>query len=228
VVEVPWCSIIVPTLSDSPPAIKFLPPLEELERLGIELIVSKDMGWRNASRTRNMGAMKARGDVLCFIDDDVSLDFEHLFEVAQVIHRDEGLFVWHDPPHLLIIKTEDFFSAGGYDERFRPTMGETVELKLRLRRKGLKEFQFAPEMVCLRHLKEHPNPRYLLNQKHLTWAYLEYRYLPEWRLVWRKNPLEFARRVKWVLEWLLIRRRQKRSIITTEGSTLRQIRRHYE
>jgi hypothetical protein len=71
VVEVPWCSIIVPTLSDSPPAIKFLPPPEELERLGIELIVSKDMGWRNASWTRNMGAMKARGDVLCFIDDDV-------------------------------------------------------------------------------------------------------------------------------------------------------------
>jgi hypothetical protein len=68
VVEVPWCSIIVPTLSDSPPAIKFLPSPEELERLGIELIVSKDMGWRNASRTRNTGAMKARGKVLCFID----------------------------------------------------------------------------------------------------------------------------------------------------------------
>jgi hypothetical protein len=30
-----------------------------------------------------------------------------------------------------------------------------------------------------------------------------------------KNPVEVLRRVKWVLEWLLIRQRQKRSIITT-------------
>jgi len=50
--------------------LKSLPSPEELEKLGIELVVSKDMGWMNASRTRNMGAAKARGEVLCFIDDD--------------------------------------------------------------------------------------------------------------------------------------------------------------
>ena len=92
-VEVPWCSIIVPTLSDSPPAIKFLPPPEELERLGIELIVSKDMGWRNASRTRNMGAMKARGDVLCIIDDDAAFDFYKLVDIIKKV-LNESVVLW--------------------------------------------------------------------------------------------------------------------------------------
>jgi glycosyltransferase involved in cell wall biosynthesis len=218
-VEVPWCSIIVPTLSDSPPMIKFLPPPLELERLGIELIVSKDMGWRNASRTRNMGAMKARGDVLCFIDDDASLNHRKLLDLLRRVSEREKEFVWHDPPHLLIVRSDIFISAGGYDERYKPTMGETIELRLRLLRLGCTQIPFSPNDIQLIHLKEHPNPRYLLNQKHLTWAYLEHRYLPLWRLVWRKNPLEVARRVKWVLEWLLIRRRQKRSIITTEKSS---------
>ena len=213
-VEVPWCSIIVPTLSDSPPAIKFLPPPEELERLGIELIVSKDMGWRNASRTRNMGAMKARGDVLCIIDDDAAFDFYKLVDIIKKV-LNESVVLWIEVPHILIVSRNNFFSAGGYDERIRPIMAETVELRMRFKRMGLRIHDIVPEMINLRHLREHPEPRYLLNQKHLTWIYLEYRYLPLWRLVWRKNPVEVLRRVKWVLEWLLIRQRQKRSIITT-------------
>jgi glycosyltransferase involved in cell wall biosynthesis len=84
VVKTPWCSIIIPTLSDNPPTLKSLPPPEELERLGIELIVSKDMGWRNASRTRNIGAAAARGRVFCFIDDDASLNFHKLLDL---LHR---------------------------------------------------------------------------------------------------------------------------------------------
>ena len=184
----PWCTIIIPTLSDNPPTLKSLPSPEELERLGIELVVSRDMGWRNASRTRNMGAAKAKGEVLCFIDDDASLDFERLLRLLEDVRRDKGSFVWHDPPHLLVVEAGTFFWAGGYDERFRPTMGETVELRLRLRSMGLRELPFAPETIGLRHLKEHPDPRYILNQKHLTWAYLEYRHRPLWRLVWRKNP----------------------------------------
>jgi len=215
VVSGPWCTIIIPTLSDNPPTLKSLPSPEELEKLGIELVVSKDMGWRNASRTRNMGAATAKGEVLCFIDDDASLDFERLLRLLEDVRRDREFFVWHDPPHLLVVEAGAFFRAGGYDERFRPTMGETVELRLRLRSMGLRELPFAPEMINLHHLKEHPDPRYLLNQKHLTWTYLQYRTYPLWRLVWRKNPLEVARRIKWVLEWFLYRRYQKRSILST-------------
>ena len=172
------------------------------------------MGWRNASRTRNMGAAKAKGEVLCFIDDDASLDFERLLRLLEDVRRDGGSFVWYDVPHLLVVNADAFFRAGGYDERFRPQMAEDVELRLRLRSMGLRELPFAPEMIDLRHLREHPDPRHLLNQKHLTWAYLQHRTYPLWRLVWRKNPLEVARRIKWVLEWLLLRRRRKRSIFS--------------
>jgi glycosyltransferase involved in cell wall biosynthesis len=91
VVETPWCSIIVPTLSHNPPTLKSLPPPEELERQGIELIVSKDMEWRNASRTRNMGAMKARGEVLCFIDDDASLNYRKLLDLLRRVSEREGV-----------------------------------------------------------------------------------------------------------------------------------------
>jgi glycosyltransferase involved in cell wall biosynthesis len=88
-VRTPWCSIIIPTLSDNPPTLKSLPPPGELERLGIELIVTRDMGWRNASRTRNMGAMRARGEVLCFIDDDASLNFHKLLDLLRRVSERE-------------------------------------------------------------------------------------------------------------------------------------------
>jgi hypothetical protein len=135
VVKTPWCSIIIPTLSDNPPTLKSLPPPGELERLGIELIVSKDMGWRNASRTRNMGAMRLPAvEVLCFIDDDASLNFHKLLDLLHMVsERDRGSY-GHDPPHLLIVRSDIFISVGGYDERYKPTMGETIELRLRLLR----------------------------------------------------------------------------------------------
>ncbi len=93
-------------------------------------------------------------------------------------------------------------------------MGETVELRLRLRSMGMRKLSFTPEMVGLRHLKEHPDPRYLLNQKHLTWAYLEHRHIPLEAARPQENPLALLRRVKWVLEWLLLRRHRKRSIFS--------------
>jgi glycosyltransferase involved in cell wall biosynthesis len=213
VIKTPWCSIIIPTLSDNPPTLKSLPPPEELERLGIELIVSKDMGWRNVSRTRNIGAMRASGKVLCFIDDDAAFNFHKLLDYIKN-SLDESLVLWSEIPHILVVNRDAFFMAGGCDERFRPIMAETIELRMKFERMGLRIVDFMSEMIDLRHLREHPEPRYLLNQKHLTWAYLEHRYLPLWRLVWRRSPLEFARRVKWVLEWLLYRRYQRRSILS--------------
>jgi hypothetical protein len=75
VVKTPCCSIIIPTLSDNSPTLKSLPTAGELERLDIELIVSKDTRRRNALRTRNTGAASDRGRVSCFIDDDASLKF---------------------------------------------------------------------------------------------------------------------------------------------------------
>jgi len=167
-----------------------------------------------------MRAAKARGQVLCFIDDDSSLNYGRLLRLLELVRKDGNIFVWHEPPHLLIIESGLFFRIGGYDERFKPTMGETVELRLRLMSVGLKELTFKPEMVDLRHLKEHPDPRYLLNQKHLTWAYLEYGYMSLMRLVLRKNPVEVLRRVKWVLEWLLWMWHRRRSIFIDRSESV--------
>jgi len=55
-----------------------------------------------------MGAMKARGEVLCFIDDDASLDFGRLLPILRGVQSDDRLYVYHDQPHLLVI------NASGY------------------------------------------------------------------------------------------------------------------
>lgn len=208
----PWCSIIIPTLSEDPPTLHNFEP-RRLTEEGIELIVVRDR-WGNASRARNIGAAAAMGRVLCFLDDDVGVETEQFLKLLKFYNRFNNSFIWHDPPHLLIIKSDFFFDVGGYDERLKPTMGETVELKLRLLRKGLTTSQLEPQSIKLEHLKQAANPRYLLNQKHLTWVYLIYRNLPLHKLILRKNPIELIRRVKWVLEWLLYRRWMRRSIFT--------------
>jgi hypothetical protein len=68
-------------------------------------------------------------------------------------------------------------------------MGETIELRLRLLRLGCTQIPFSPNDIQLIHLKERPNPRYLLNQKHLTRAYLEHRYLPLRKLNMEEKPV---------------------------------------
>lgn len=212
----PWCSIIVPTLVEKPPILHHLPPREALRNKGIELIVVWDkFGWRNASLSRNIGAAVSNGDVLFFVDDDSGIDWEKTYDFLRDFHMEgPGRFVWHDPPHVLLIFSSDFIRCGGYDERFKPTMAETVELKLRLTRMGLKCMKLSPAVIDLIHLREHPNPRYLLNQKHLAWAYIEHRYSPLHKLILRKNPVEMLRRIKWILEWTLYRRWLKRRIFT--------------
>jgi glycosyltransferase involved in cell wall biosynthesis len=89
----PRYSIIISTISDEPLTIKSFPSNEELARLGIELIVSKDRGWRNPSRTRNVGASVSRGEILCFLDDDASLNFEKLLHVLNLVRENKKGFV---------------------------------------------------------------------------------------------------------------------------------------
>lgn len=59
-----WCSIIIPTLYQRPLVLEYLPSEDELRRMGIELIVVWDRwGWRSPSRSLNVGAAVARGEV---------------------------------------------------------------------------------------------------------------------------------------------------------------------
>jgi len=48
----------------------------------------------------------------------------------------------------------------------------------------------------------------------LTWNYIRYGGIPLYKVIFRKNPLEVARRIKWLLEWVLYQRWKKRSIFT--------------
>jgi len=51
-------------------------------------------------------------------------------------------------------------------------------------------------------------------QKQLTITYVRYRSFPLRKVLWRKHPVELARRWVWVLEWVLVQRHRRRSIFS--------------
>jgi len=203
-------SIIIPTIDDNPMILRYI-DFKKLEEDNIELIVVKDRGWRNASRTRNIGAAVARGEILCFIDDDAKFDFEELRAIIHgALKEINKAFYWADAPHILIVKRNTFFNIGGYDERYPPRGAEAVEIRERLKKTGL---ELKMLNIYLKHLRDTWDKKHrLTTNKCLTWTYIEYGTYPLRRVVFRKNPIEFARRIIWLIEWLLIKRLRKRSI----------------
>ena len=203
-------SIIIPTIDDNPMTLTYI-DFKKLEEDNIELIVVKDRGWRNASRTRNIGATIARGEILCFIDDDAEFDFEELRAIIhEALKEINKAFYWADAPHILIVKRNTFFNIGGYDERYPPRGAEAVEIRERLKKTGL---ELKMLNIYLKHLRDTWDKKHrLTTNKCLTWTYIEYGTYPLRRVVFRKNPIEFARRIIWLIEWLLIKRLRKRSI----------------
>jgi len=88
-----WLSIIIPTLYEKQIVMNSLPPESELAKHGVEVIVVWDRwGWKSPSRSCNVGAAVARGEILCFVEDDAGLDFEGLIEAAKEI-REKGLIL---------------------------------------------------------------------------------------------------------------------------------------
>ena len=149
------------------------------------------------------------GDVLCFIDDDAEFRFRELYDFIKR-GLNKGVFFWADAPHILIINREGFFRSGGYDERHPLRGAEPVEIRERLKSLGL---EFRPIEILLRHLRDTWDKKHSLStNKSLTWTYMTYHYLPLRKVLWRKNPIELARRWLWALEWILIQRYRRRSI----------------
>ena len=204
-------SIIIPTIDDNPMILRYI-DFKKLEEDNIELIVVKDRGWRNASRTRNIGAAVARGEILCFIDDDAAFNFNELINVInEISEKNDKVFYWSALPHILIIRSDIFFKIGGYDERYPLRGSEDTEIRERLKKAGL-ELEILD--IGLKHLREqaYDKRRQLTVNKALTWTYIEYGTYPLRRVIFRKNPIEFARRIIWFIEWMLIKRLRKRSI----------------
>ena len=207
----PEFSVIIPTIVDSPPTLASLPDEQALMAMGGELIVVRDR-WGNASRTRNIGAAVARGDVLCFIDDDAEFSFSDLHNYIKRCLDGKGIFFWADAPHILILNREDFFRAGGYDERHPRRGAEAVEIRERLKSLGL-ELRLLE--MPLKHLRDTWDRKHFLStNKSLTWTYITYHTFPLRRVLWRKHPVELARRWVWALEWVLVQRHRRRSIFS--------------
>jgi hypothetical protein len=210
-----WLSIIIPTLYEKQIVMNSLPPESELAKHGVEVIVVWDRwGWKSPSRSCNVGAAVARGEILCFVEDDAGLDFEGLLEAAKEIREDRKSFYWATEPHILIIDRETFFRMGGYDERYGLPGNWDVELRERLKFYGFRMRPFPYERVKPRHLRPSiwNKSRFYRMQKQLTITYVRYGSFPLKRVLWRKHPLELARRIIWVLEWFLIHRWRRRSI----------------
>ena len=209
-----WGSIIIPTtISDRrPPTLDHLSECE-LRCKGVEVIVVRD-GWKNASRARNIGIAASRGQVVCVIDDDVKLSQEKLLKLMKDVLENDELFCISLDPHVLIVRYTDIIKTGGYDERYKPTMCEDVELMTKLIRMRLRKIDITCDTLDLVHLSypRDRSKRYLLNQKHLTWNYIRYGGIPLHKVIFRKNPLEVARRIKWLLEWMFYQRWKGRSI----------------
>jgi glycosyltransferase involved in cell wall biosynthesis len=188
----PMFSIIIPTVVDFPPTLQSLPRWVDLLSMGGELIVVRDR-WRNASRARNIGAAVARGSVFCFIDDDAAFNFSELYDYIK-----KSL---DSPP---------YFRAGGYDERHPLRGAEAVEIRERLKSLG---YELRMLDISLKHLRDTWDRKHALAaNKGLTWTYITYHYLPLRKVLWRKHPVELARRWLWALEGMLVRRYMKRSI----------------
>jgi hypothetical protein len=212
-----WCSIIIPTLYEEPIVNASLPHVPELANRGIEVIIVWDRwGWKSPSRSCNVGAAVARGDILCFVEDDAGLDFDGLLEAIKDIREDRRSFYWATEPHILIIVREVFFSMGGYDERYGIPGNWDVEMRERLKFYGYRMKEFPYDKIKPKHLRPSVwnKKRFYRMQKQLTLSYLRYRSFPLRQVLWRKNPLELARRIIWVLEWVLIQHWRRRSIFT--------------
>ena len=211
-----WGSIVIPTtISDQrPPTLDYLSECE-LRCMGVEVIVVRDR-WKNANRARNIGIAASRGQVVCVIDDDVKLSQEKLLKIMKDVLENDGLFYISLDPHVIIVRAADIVKAGGYDERYKPLMGDDVELMTKLIQVGLRKLDITRDTLDLVHLSypRDRSKRYLLNQKHLTWNYIRYGGIPLYKVIFRKNPLEVARRIKWLLEWVFYQRWKKRSIFT--------------
>jgi glycosyltransferase involved in cell wall biosynthesis len=204
-------SIIIPTVADSPPTLQSLPSEDDLISMGGELIVVRDR-WRNASRARNIGAAVARGTVFCFIDDDAAFNFSELYDYIKKSMDNPNVFYWADAPHILIVSNEVFFRAGGYDERHPVRGAEAVEIRERLKSMG---YELRMPDISLKHLRDTWDRKHALAaNKSLTWTYITYHYLPLRKVLWRKHPIELARRWLWALEWAFIRSFKRRSILS--------------
>jgi GT2 family glycosyltransferase len=140
-------SVIIPTLAKNPLTLKSIPD-------DVEVIIS-DWKTDNAnifapSVARNIGAMRANGDILVFMDDDIKFSKDFFYKLISSVDNGKvaGLkSKWHDYliSRVLAITKDDFFKVGGFD----PLMifSEDVEFSYRLQQMGYELVELPVDSV---------------------------------------------------------------------------------
>lgn len=167
-------SVIVPSIKEGKPsALKFIEAAVELFR-NHEIVIVRNV--RPAGKARNVGATKASGDVLLFVDDDIIFDPKSLVEVVDRVLSNERTVAGpcvenvffkftYVSTGLLGLKKSDFIEIGGFDEELYGY--EDLEFSVRAVRK---EYRIMGCSISV----EHHNPRsfiaFLLRSLRYEWC----------------------------------------------------------
>jgi glycosyltransferase involved in cell wall biosynthesis len=111
--DVSAISIIITTIKDN------IVTMGSLEHCPVpyEVVISNKRGLGYA---RNWGAKQAKNDLLVFLDDDLRLKDEIWKEILSTRKGEFKMTLFQDFPitRVTVIHKEDFWSIGGFDERF--------------------------------------------------------------------------------------------------------------
>ena len=146
-------SVVIPTrkLRNDFITMKILEKLKANLKDNLEVIIRRDKG---VSRARNAGVMEAKGEIICFLEDDISFNEQELlsllksYQEGTVVTAD---FFIPDRPmigRVTIISKKDFVLVGGFDEDIR-FGGEGAGFMLRSMQNGIK---WKPVKINLKHL----------------------------------------------------------------------------
>jgi len=206
----PKVSVIIPTSPLRP--IKCLETIKK-SSLDIEVVIEY-VKWRNISRARNKGAIKAKGSILIFVNDDIAFEESFLKEFINKIQP--GTVVGLDWPlgadrwvvgWMIGIRKVDFFKIGGFLE-FMPYMCEDVEFCYRAIKKGFRIIRLPASNI--QHL--HTNvgtagslSKRLMGEWNAVYLPIVYRHRPLTLWFRRKNLGVIAFRLLAIVYWFFLR-----------------------
>jgi len=134
-------SVIIPTISETEPKTVQSIPDE------CEIVVVRE---GNRAEARNMGAVRADGEVLVFCDDDIAFSPEWFESQLSALERNEvrgladfglGLIL----TRLMAIHTADFVAVGGFDPALDHM--EDTDFSMRAKRHGLEVTKIPRDAV---------------------------------------------------------------------------------
>ncbi len=178
-------SFIIPTIRNKNLTLKSVN--EAMKHFNSEVIVVRDIWGRNASKARNEGAKRAKGEILIFCDDDIAFSQHLLHSVINLLNSKNGerfligianfdkFFGHYCISRFLCLKRTLFEKIGGFDENIG-YMGEDVEFSIRAKMNGAIIVKINNNEILHINNKRSKESfiKYLLNQYHLTYTAIKH------------------------------------------------------